>query len=90
MRAVCIDFETANSFVGSICSVGLAIIEGGSVVDTKYWLVKPHHRYFYFDPFNVRIHGIDKEAVKDAQEFDAIYNQIKPLFDILRLFSSTG
>ncbi|KJS86989.1 MAG: exonuclease [Peptococcaceae bacterium BICA1-8] len=81
MRAVCIDFETANSFVGSICSVGLAIIEGGCVVDTKYWLVKPHHQYSYFDPFNIRIHGIDEEAVKDAQEFDAIYDQIKPLFN---------
>jgi len=81
MRAVCIDFETANSFVGSICSVGIAIIEGSTIVDTKYWLVKPHAEYFYFDPFNVMIHGIDEDAVKDAPEFDFIYEQIRHLFN---------
>jgi len=79
MRAVCIDFETANGFIGSACSVGIAVIENGQIIDTKYWLIKPHPDYDYFDPFNVRIHGIKANHVKDAPEFDLIYAQIRPL-----------
>lgn len=80
MRAVCIDFETANGFIGSACSVGIAVIKDGKITDTKYWLIKPHPQYCYFDPFNVMIHGIKDEDVKDAPEFDLVYAQIKPLF----------
>ena len=81
MRAVCIDFETANGFIGSVCSVGIAVIEEGQIIDTKYWLIKPHPEYCYFDPFNVSIHGIKAKDVKDALEFDLIYTQIIPLFE---------
>jgi len=81
MKAICIDFETANSFIGSICSVGLAIIKDVSIVDTKHWLVRPHAEYYYFDPFNVSIHGINEQDVKNKPEFDVIYEQIKPLLD---------
>ncbi len=81
MRAICIDFETANSFLGSICSVGLAIIEDGGIIEAKHWLVKPHPRHLYFNSFNVAIHGINKETVKDAAEFDAVYREIEPLLN---------
>jgi len=81
MRAVCIDFETANGFIGSACSVGIAVIEEGQIIDTKYWLIKPHPEYCYFDPFNIMIHGIKAVDVKNASEFDLIYAQIKPLFE---------
>jgi DNA polymerase III subunit epsilon len=80
MKYICIDFETANNFIGSICAVGIAVIENNNITDTKYWLVKPHPQYSYFDPFNVMIHGIEKKDVKDAPEFDSIYQQIRPLF----------
>ncbi len=81
MRVVCIDFETANGFIGSVCSVGIAVIEEGQIIDTKYWLIKPHPEYCYFDPYNVMIHGINEKDVKNAPEFDLIYAQIKPLFE---------
>jgi len=42
---VCIDFETANGFIGSACSVGIAVLEEGQIIDTNYWLIKPHPRY---------------------------------------------
>lgn len=75
MRFAALDFETANSFIGSICAIGLAIVEDGSVVSKKYWLVKPHEDYYYFDPFNVMIHGITKSMVKDSEEFNIIYEK---------------
>lgn len=81
MRAVCIDFETANSFIGSICSVGLAIIEDNKIIDKKYWLVKPHAEFLYFDPFNIEINGINKRSIKNSPEFDSVYLRIKPFFD---------
>lgn len=40
MKMVCIDFETANRFIGSICAVGIAVIEQGQISQTGYWLVK--------------------------------------------------
>ena len=79
MKIICIDFETANRFAGSICSVGLALIEGRRIVDAKHWLVKPHAKYFCFDPFNVCIHGIDEQTVKNEPEFDVVYKQMEPL-----------
>ncbi len=80
MRFTALDFETANSFIGSICAVGLAIVEDGAVVDKKYWLIKPHKDHSYFDPFNVYIHGITKDMVADAYEFDTVYmNEIAPV-----------
>lgn len=75
MRFVAIDFETANSFVGSICAVGLAVISDGAIEESRFWLVKPHKNYRRFDPFNVAIHGIRQEDVAGALEFDAIYQQ---------------
>lgn len=80
MRFTALDFETANSFIGSICAVGLAIVEDGAVVDKKYWLIKPHKDHSYFDPFNVYIHGITKDMVADAPEFNTVYtNEIAPV-----------
>lgn len=75
MRFVAIDFETANGFIGSICAVGLALIRGGTVEESRFWLVKPHKSCRRFDPFNVAIHGIRERDVADAMEFDALYRQ---------------
>ena len=73
MRFTAIDFETANSNSGSICAVGLAVVEDESIVEKKYWLVRPHRDMDYFDPFNIMIHGITPAMVKDADTFDNLY-----------------
>ncbi len=79
MKIVCIDFETANRFIGSICAVGVAVIEQGQISQTGYWLVKPHADCNIFDPFNIMIHGIQPRDVQNALEFNAIYDEIRPL-----------
>lgn len=78
MRAVCIDFETANRFAESICAVGIAVIENGQIIHSKHWYVKPHLDYTYFEPFNTMIHGIREEDVINAPGFDVVFNEIKP------------
>jgi len=81
MKVVCIDFETANEFRGSICSVGIATIIDGHFHETEEFLIKPHSRYDYFDPFNVSIHGITKSATRNALEINQLLPQIIPLLE---------
>lgn len=63
MNFVAIDFETANSFRGSPCSVGLVKVRDGDVVDRKYVLMRPPVGADHFDPFNVGIHQITPDHV---------------------------
>jgi DNA polymerase III epsilon subunit family exonuclease len=68
-----IDFETANSDMTSICQIGVVLIEDGVI--TKEWatLVKPSGE---FNSFNVKLHGITEEHVKEAPDFLAIYDEL--------------
>lgn len=61
-----IDFETANSFRGSPCSVGMVKVREGRVVDRLHIRMRPPASVDWFDPFNVSIHGITAESVRDA------------------------
>ncbi|WP_375458732.1 3'-5' exonuclease [uncultured Enterovirga sp.] len=71
MRAVAIDFETANEQRTSPCAVGLAWIEDGRVTRRAYSLVRPPE--MRFEPGNVRVHGIRPRDVEGAPELpDAI------------------
>lgn len=61
-----IDFETANSYRGSPCAVGLVRVRGGTIVDERRWLMRPPEGADWFDRFNVWVHGITAEMVEDA------------------------
>ncbi len=63
---VAIDFETANSYRGSPCSVGLVRVRNGLPVEERHWLIRPPERVDHFDSFNTMIHGITEEMVADA------------------------
>ena len=74
MKYVAIDFETANNDVVSACSVGLAKMEDGKVIDTWYSLLNPPSSYF--SPMNISIHGIRSEDVADAPTFEQVWPEI--------------
>jgi DNA polymerase-3 subunit epsilon len=74
MRYVAIDFETANSDKLSPCSIGLAKMEDGRVLETYHSLIKPP--VAYFDPGNIAIHHIKPSDVVDAPRFDQLWNTI--------------
>lgn len=63
---VAIDFETANALRGSPCSVGLVRVKEGQIVEEWSSFIKPPDGYDHFDAFNVRIHGITANHVRDA------------------------
>lgn len=67
MRALAIDFETANQQHASACAVGLAWIEDWQVVRSEHRLIRPME--MRFSPINISIHGIRPEHVVEAPEF---------------------
>jgi DNA polymerase-3 subunit epsilon len=66
MKFVAIDVETANADMASICSIGVAAIEGGVLASEWYSLIDPRD---YFDDVNVSIHGIQETDVRGAPTF---------------------
>lgn len=76
-----IDFETANAFRGSPCSVGLAKIEDGLVTKSISYLCKPPKGHQQFDPFNTMIHGISSADVKGAPIFGDLWPEILSFID---------
>ena len=70
---VALDVETANSFRGSICSIGLVKFKDGNIVDTFYTLINPEEE---FDDFNIFIHGITPEDVVDSPTFPEVRKSI--------------
>ena len=69
MKAIAIDFETANERRESACAVGLAWIEDGAVTRRAYSLVRPPE--MRFSSGNVRVHGIRPADVVDAPSLAA-------------------
>ncbi|MEG1452957.1 exonuclease domain-containing protein [Brevundimonas sp.] len=79
MRAVAIDFETANEQRASACSIGLAWIEDGRVTDRETHLIRPPE--MRFAPVNIRIHGITPDMVEDAPEFPDVLASLRERID---------
>jgi DNA polymerase III subunit epsilon len=73
MNFVALDFETANSSRGSVCSIGLVEYEDGQLIREYYRLVKPKQNVF--SGINISIHGITEEDVEDAPEFDVLWRE---------------
>ena len=75
MEYVAIDFQTANRWHRSACSIALVTVKDGKIVDTFYSLIRPD--ILHFDKENTALHGITKEMVKDAPYFDELWPLIK-------------
>lgn len=65
-----IDFETANGSPASPCAVGLVKVVEGKIVNTYATLIQPPYPQDWFEPFNIKVHGITPEDVKDAPSWD--------------------
>ncbi len=73
MNFVALDFETANSSRGSVCSIGLVEYENGQLIREYYRLIKPKQNYFA--GINISIHGITAEDVANEHEFDVLWHE---------------
>ena len=73
---VAIDFETANRRRDSACCVGVALVQGGSVVSRGAVLIDPESE---FDTFNSRLTGIDSSSVVHADSFEKVWPRLRRL-----------
>ena len=71
-----IDVETANRDFASICQIGIVQVRRGQVVNCWKSLVDPQDD---FDPFNVRIHGIDENMVRGSPLLPDLLSDLKQM-----------
>lgn len=75
-RFAAIDFETANGKRSSICSVGIAIVENDTVIDSIYSLIRPYPNYY--TRWTTAVHGLTPEDTSDAPDFEEAWERIAP------------
>ncbi|MCC5875330.1 MAG: 3'-5' exonuclease [Candidatus Sumerlaeia bacterium] len=75
---IAIDFETANEKRESVCAVGIAAVVG-SHVERYSALIRPPE--FRFSHWNMRVHGITPEMVRNAPTFGELYPSIRHFLD---------
>lgn len=73
MKAIAIDFETANESRTSACAVGFAWIEDGAVTRRAYRLIRPPE--MRFSPGNIRVHGIRAADVEHASDLPTVFTE---------------
>ncbi len=79
MDFIAIDFETANNYRSSICSMGVAIVEKGKLVGTEHFYIKPAPNYY--ESFNTELHGICDVDTKNKKTFKQQWKEFKQYFD---------
>lgn len=78
-----IDFETANGYRSSICSVGVVVVRNGTIVNKYYKLVHPIPNYY--NAANVRIHHITPDDTECADLFPEVWAEVVQLIEGLPL-----
>ena len=78
-----IDFETANEYRSSVCSVGVVIVRNGEIVDTFYSLIHPEPEYYNWRC--QQVHGLSEADTDDAPVFPDVWAQIAPMIEGLPL-----
>ncbi len=73
MKLAGLDFETANYRPGSICAVGLAVMDNGIIIEKREWLVRPHKCMDFVIPQFTAIHGIGYYDLRQSPEFPEIW-----------------
>lgn len=71
LSCIAIDFETAGYYGHSACSIGLARVENGQVVDEYYSLIRPPSPDIKF----TRIHGLTWKILKTAPVFSQVWGE---------------
>ena len=78
-----IDFETANGYPSSVCSVGIVVVRNGEIADRFYSLIQPEPNYY--SPFCTRVHGLTSRDTDAAPVFPRVWEQVEPLIEGLPL-----
>ena len=79
MDFTAIDFETATSSPTSICSIGICVVRNGEVIERKGMYIRPEP--LVFQDYNIKIHGITPDMVRDEPAFDECWREIRPYIE---------
>ena len=71
-----IDFEIANQYRSSICSVGIVIVRNGEITDKIYRLIRPEPEWYLWR--FTQIHGLTAEDTANAKVFPHVWAEIEP------------
>lgn len=71
-----IDFETANKYANSACSLAAVTKCGEETVKETYRLIHPP--FMVFAPEHIRIHGITPRQVKKEPKFNVLWPLFQP------------
>ncbi|MDF2419186.1 transposase [Acinetobacter beijerinckii] len=77
-KFVVVDVETANPNIGSICQIGIVVYEHNQIIDKWSTLVNPED---YFDEFNIGVHGITENDIKNAPTIKNLKPKIQEYFN---------
>ena len=78
-----IDFETANQYRSSVCSVGVVVVRGGVITDRFYSLIHPEPEYYQW--FCKQVHGLCADDTEYAPVFPLVWEKIAPMIEGLPL-----
>lgn len=77
MDFVAYDFETANNYRFSACSLALIVVRNNQIVDELYSLINPQTDFSWR---NVAIHGIHEADVANSPTFAELWPHLKTFF----------
>lgn len=81
---VAIDFETADRYKDSACSIGLVRVESGKVVSKAHYLIRPPRRHIEF----THIHGISWGDVAEQPSFAQLWPTLEPILQGTDFFAA--
>jgi len=78
MRYIVFDVETPNRANDRMSAIGITVVQDGRVEDEFFSFVDPET---HFDWFNTKLTGISARTVRDAPNFAALWEQVRPVME---------
>ena len=69
-----IDFETANPYRSSVCSIGVVIVRNGQITDKFYRLIRPEPEWYSY--WNTQVHGLTAADTENEKVFPFVWEEI--------------
>ncbi len=79
MEFTALDFETANWYRKSACSIGMVKVKNGMIIDEFYSLIRPEP--FWFHQINTNIHGLSEADCENEPSFGELWPKIESWID---------
>lgn len=76
LHFVAVDVETANSFRGSVCQVGVVTVRGGQIVDEWVSMMQPPAGHVWVDFDRGQVHGFTTAQLEAQRPFVEVWPEV--------------